>query len=614
MTRLDPSTTPLVDRSARLQDALYRIADAASGAQDLHAFYASVHAIVGELMYAKSFYVALYDAERERINFPYYVDEVDPDLPDPKAWEPFGVGNARGLTGYVLRSGRPELFTKQRWLDLIETGEIDSIGEEGEDWLGVPLRDDDRVFGIVVVQTYAETEHYSAEDVAVLTFVGQHIASALTRARAIEETRQRNAELALINEIGHALAQQLDFGEVIGIVGDRVRELFHSQSMYIAIFDQAKGTISFPFEIVDGERIHSEDVRYGEGLTSIVIRTRRPLHINTFDEGTELGAVDTGVESNSWLGVPIRAGDEVLGALCVEDEAPYAFDDADERVLATLATSMGVALDNARLFDETKRLLIEADQRAAELAVINEIGEALAKQLEFDAIIDLVGDRVRSIFEARSMYIALYDPVTNRIDFPYDIDEGERFHRADVALGQGITSTVLRTGRPLRLSTLGEQVAAGAIQVGGSDTQSWLGVPIPAGDRVIGVVALESLETYAYSEADERLLTTLASSMGVALENARLFDETKRLLAEADQRAAELAVINEIGGALAEQLDFTSIIELVGERVRSIFGAPTIFIALYDAATGRIAFPYERRRGQTIRANGRTTSDRGSRR
>ena len=188
---------------------------------------------------------------------------------------------------------------------------------------------------------------------------------------------------------------------------------------------------------------------------------------------------------------------------------------------------------------------------------------------------------------------ALYVPDTNEIRFPYDIDEGERFDRGVFQLGPGITSTVIRTRRPLRLSTVAEQEAAGAIQVGGSDTQSWLGVPIPAGDRVIGVVGLESIEPYAYSEADERLLSTLAASMGVALENARLFDETKRLLAETDQRAAELAVINEIGAALAKQLDFGAIIELVGERIRTLFEARSSYIALFDSATEMISVPWE---------------------
>ena len=90
---------------------------------------------------------------------------------------------------------------------------------------------------------------------------------------------------------------------------------------------------------------------------------------------------------------------------------------------------MGVALENARLFDETKRLLAETDERAAELAVINEIGAALAQQLDFQAIIDLVGERVRSIFEPISMFIALYDAATNVIEFPFAWDAEARTDR-----------------------------------------------------------------------------------------------------------------------------------------------------------------------------------------
>ena len=98
------------EHDARVQDALYRIASAASAAQDLDAFYAEMHAIVGELMYAENLFIALYDAERQRINFPYYVDSVDTDLPDPRAWEPFGVGEGRGITAYALRHDEPMLI------------------------------------------------------------------------------------------------------------------------------------------------------------------------------------------------------------------------------------------------------------------------------------------------------------------------------------------------------------------------------------------------------------------------------------------------------------------------------------------------------------------------
>ena len=96
-----------LEAQAHVDAALYRIAQAASTVTDMQEFYAAMHGIVGELMDASNFYIALYDDDREMINFPYYVDEVDTDVPDPDVWEPFGVGNARGATAYILRTGEP---------------------------------------------------------------------------------------------------------------------------------------------------------------------------------------------------------------------------------------------------------------------------------------------------------------------------------------------------------------------------------------------------------------------------------------------------------------------------------------------------------------------------
>src|SRR4029077_14749899 len=105
-------------------------------------------------------------------------------------------------------------------------------------------------------------------------------------------------------------------------------------------------------------------------------------------------------------------------------------------------------------------------------------------------------------------------------------------------------------------------------------------------------------QQHAFSEADEHLVSTVASSMGVALENARLFDETKRLLGETAQRNEELALVNQIGDALAKQLDFDAIIELVGERLSMILGTGDFYIGLYDRTTNLITLPLElERRG-----------------
>jgi GAF domain-containing protein/DNA-binding response OmpR family regulator len=596
------------ERGEKVQAALFRIAEAASGAQDLEAFYREVHATVATLMHAENFYIALYDEARQAINFPYYIDTVDHDIPDPNLWEPLGVGNARGTTGYVLRTGAPIRLDERRHTELVTAGEIELVGVRGPgNWLGAPLTADGHTVGAVACQTYSDDLQYSDADIDLLAFVGQHIGSALTRVRAIEETRQRNAELALVNEVGQALEKQLDFDAIIDVVGERLAAMFDATDMYIGLYDKSMNRISFPFELDVGRRVHGAPIDIGEGLSSQVLKSRRPLRFGSRAEHTAAGSITgtyeeaaIGAPAESWLGVPILAGDEAIGVVCFGDQRPNAFSDADERVVSTVASSLGVALENARLFGETKRLLAQSNERAAELSVINEIGAALAEQLEFEAIIDLVGERVRSIFEPQSMFIALYDAATDVVRFPFAWDDGVRTSRSEIVLGPGLTTVIIRTRRPVRIGSDAEAIALGAIQIGGSDTESFLGVPILSGDRVTGVIALEQLAKDAFSDTDERLLSTLASSMGVALENALLFDETKRLLTDSTDRAAELSVINEIGSALAEQLDFAAIIELVGRRVGEIFDVPSLHISQYDPRTDQIDFVYAVEEGEPV--------------
>ena len=586
------------ERAEQVQDALYRIAAAASAAEDLPSFYATIHGIVGELMYAENAYIALYDEQRGAINFPYFVDSVDLDVPDPEAWEPFGVGNARGTTAYVLRPGRPAHIDRRAHEELVAAGEVELVGVVGDgDWLGAPLVADGRTLGVIAVQTYGAAQQYTDDDVELLTYVGQHIGSALSRARAIEETRQRNAELALVNEIGAALAKQLDFDAIIELVGERIRSIFDVHSIFIALQDPATGLVDFPYDLDEGERFHREPRPLGTGLTSQILLSQRPIRLGTLADMDAAGGVAIGgTPTESWMGVPIVGSDRVVGVVGMESVRQHAFSDADERLLSTLASSLGVALENARLFAETKRLLAESDERAAELTVINEIGAALARQLEFQAIVDLVGERVGRMFDTGSVQISFYDEAAGTISFPYSVEEGERYPSTVIPFGEGLTSQVIRTREPLNVRTDAESAALGAIRFG-LDSQSWLGVPILAGHRVLGVVAIESLRPAAFDDGDVRLLSTLASSMGVALENARLFAETKRLLAETDERAAELAIINGVQAGLARQLDMQAMYDLVGDKIQEIFDAQVVDIGLVDRAADLIRFPYSIERG-----------------
>src|SRR3954451_14753198 len=229
------------ERSARIQRALYRIAEAATASSALPPFYATIHGIVGELMYAANFYIALYDADRRLLNYPYVVDSIDQTFPDPAVWEPLGDEQGRGITAYALRRGEPVFVDDRSTFEaLVAAGEVEQIGpvEPDSQWLGAPLLSQGRILGLIAVQTYTAEHRLDREDLDVLAFVGRHIGAALTRVRASEEIRARNAELTLINEIGAALSSQLDFAGIIELVGERVRSIFDSRTAFVGLYDE----------------------------------------------------------------------------------------------------------------------------------------------------------------------------------------------------------------------------------------------------------------------------------------------------------------------------------------------------------------------------------------
>ncbi len=170
-------------RATRLQSALYRITEKSASTQDMEELYHAFHEIVGELMDARNFYIALYEEISERLHFPYFRDEFDV-TPAPKKL-------AKGLTEYVLRTGTPLLATPEVFDALEAAGEVVSLGSSSVDWLGIPLQSrDNKTFGVLVVQSYSKSVRYGEEDKDLLTFVCRHISTALERKQALQDLKR----------------------------------------------------------------------------------------------------------------------------------------------------------------------------------------------------------------------------------------------------------------------------------------------------------------------------------------------------------------------------------------------------------------------------------------
>ncbi|MFU8861414.1 MAG: GAF domain-containing protein, partial [Cyclonatronaceae bacterium] len=404
--------------------------------------------------------------------------------------------------------------------------------------------------------------------------------------------------LAVINSVQQGLVAEMDMQGIYDLVGERIRTVFDAQVTSIVTFDLDSKTEHFAYLFEDGDRLFPNPRPYDK-VREKIIKDRKTLLLNenaakTLSEINEkpFKPVPGTRMAVSGLFVPMVVGDSVRGYVTLQNlDREHAFSDSDVRLLNTLVNSMSVALENARLFNETNRLLGETEQRNAELAVINSVQEGLVAELEMQGIYELVGERIRELFDAQGVVIATFNQETEMEHFQYLHEHGQRLY-ADPRPYDKIRQRLIQTRELILINENADEASRHILgksreAVPGTKLpKSLLFLPLIVGDSVRGYISLQNLDReHAFSNAEVRLLSTLANSMSVALENARLFAET-------EQRAAEMATVNTISRALVAQLDLGSLVHLVGEQMRTTFRADIVYLALLDRKAEMIEFPY----------------------
>ncbi|TAN05863.1 MAG: GGDEF domain-containing protein [Rhodanobacteraceae bacterium] len=416
-------------RAERLQSALYAIADQASalGAR-LEEMFRALHAIVGTLMYAENFYIALYDAKQDSVRFPYYADSVDPELPYPTVATRM-ADIEHGPTWYVIHEGKPLMGSMDAMRAQVGAG-FTGAGALCEDWLGVPLLHGEEVAGCVVVQSYDQAHHYDEEDRTLLIYVAQHIQTALERRFARAELEHRVEERTeALREANRVLQQQVlerQRGERLQAALFRIAELasttesidnfyaavhrvvgglLYARNFYIALVSEDGSELTFPYSVDERDR-QREPRQLTNGLTEYVLRHGTALLANA-PEITRLRAAGEvsqhGTDSVCWLGVPLVCAEHTVGALAVQSySAEHRYTLRDQELLTFVSYHIANALERVRASESLKLAYANLEHRVGErtraLALAN---RDLRAQ---------IAERER--IEARLKYETLHDSLT----------------------------------------------------------------------------------------------------------------------------------------------------------------------------------------------------------
>lgn len=525
----------------------------------------------------ETFFVALFDAEKEELTFPcVYEGSQRIQTPSRKL--------GQGLTDYIIRKGEALLLNGTDLLRQMEDLGIQFIALGNEtpavSWLGVPILYGGQVLGVISLQSTSTPYLYTNEHRALLTAVASQAANAIQNARLFTEARRRSENLAVLNELGRTLGSLLNVNEIAEAIYTYTARLMPIDTFFVALYDPVADEVQTPVVYLEGKRIERAARRLGSGLSDYIIRTGEPLLLNG-EEGLrrrkELGIefIPLGNDrpAQSWLGVPIRYGERTLGVISLQSvTTPYLYTEEHLSLLTAVASQAASAIQNARLFAETQ-------MRADELAVLNEMGRALAARLTLEELLETLYRYTARMLDCTNFYIALYDPANDEVSFPFAIDEGKRVEWKPRRSGNGLTEYIIRHKQPLLIK---EKVAdwisnTFGVEHIGRGAESWLGAPMVIGDQALGVIAVQSYTTpNLYHEGHQNLLTAVASAAAIAIQNTRLAQEEQR-------RLEVTATLLEITQVAASSLDMRRVLRQICQQTARVCQANRCSIFLVDA-------------------------------
>jgi PAS domain S-box-containing protein len=422
------------------------------------------------------------------------------------------------------------------------------IDEETAAELIIPLRAGDKVLGVLDIGS--DRKHaFGADDQSALETMATQIASAIENSRLYNSERIRARRQEALVRLSARLTGSLNEKEVCeGVIVGLQDEFLGYSYLMLYLLDESNGHRVLRAGIGGSQSVAPiVKLSEGQGLSERAYKEGRLCY---YPDVNDEPAYIPGL-CGSEVDVPIFIDGKLAGVLVIESDRKNAFGQDDFETLTAAASQAGMAIGRARLFRQTQ-------QRVAELVAVNRISQIVTSQLDLHVTCELVSQTLLEIFSVEVVYFAVYD-AGNRMVKPLVFIEQDKVSTVGLEpfpLGVGLSSEIIKTRQPLLINQGFAQTAEklGALQILKRIPRSWLGVPILFGDDVIGVVTVQSLEHENwFTNAEVRLLTTIAANLSAAIRNSQLYDAVQNELVE--RKRAEMALL-ESEQHLADIIDF----------------------------------------------------------
>jgi GAF domain-containing protein/CheY-like chemotaxis protein len=472
------------------------------------------------------------------------------------------------LAGRIVARGEPLVGDLEEFAAELDPSHLAADRRLGyRTYLGVPLRVGERTIGVLSFR--ARRPFTRADQELAEVFAGQ-ASIALENERLYREATRQAERMRALADVERLLTETLAPDAVAQRVADSISTLLGARSAVLYRLD-GEGMLEAQAISSSSPFPWTRRLPPGHGIAGLAIRERRPVHSpdvlvdDRIDYGPEVRTIVEGTTDRALLAVPVFVRDGVSGALAVSHTTGRVFDDGEVRLAEAFAAQAATAIENARVYDEAERRRLEAEELAR-------IARVLTETLDVAAVGDRIVDSVRALFGVESAGLRVLEPDGSLLAVAWRGAGTEFFSTGDrLPAGRGLLGRAVAEGRPawtidLQADESVEYPEEMRRRVIGAGQRGALAVPLRAKGSTVGALFLAHSRVYAFSEAEIALAQTVADQAALALENARLHEESERRRRAAEQLA-------ELGRLISQSLEPARVGESLAARIREMFGA-----------------------------------------
>ena len=490
-----------------------------------------------------------------------------------------GFPITEGITGRAVSQGKI-----MRVGDITKEPEFIEVSSNIKSELCVPIQVNNRTIGVINVES-RKPDAFDDNDEGLLITIASSLGTALERLRLFQEEQRRAKELNTLYQTARSLTESLMPEVIAQNLLNAMETMLGYQYGAVMMIEEATQLL-LPLAISRKEypeityleelgRLHDLKIRTDQGIVGWVIQNRRPIRVGDVSRDSRYIAVRQNVLSE--LCVPLIARNKVIGAIIVESPDPQAYTERDESLLAALANSAAIAIDNARLYQGA---LESADRRA----VLHRISQDIVRfSQDFEQIYTAIHEAAGKLMPCDVFVIMLRDTAKGENIAVYTVEAGKRLTPGSVKAGQGLSASVINEGKSIILRNEAEINKREVIHFGSPrHVQSAVAVPMRIGDRVIGMISAQCYEPYAYDAEEQALLEMLATHAATAVENGRLFESEQK-------RRQEAETLRQAAAAISSTLDLNHVMEDILKALKQVIHYNSASVFLHEGDWLRLA-------------------------